>query len=167
MLDVGQSTGGFTDCCLAWGAQRVVGLDVGEVQLHSKIKNDSRVQFFEKLNIKDTVKNKEFLMAVPSEGFDLIVCDVSFISLTQVMPHLARFLKSQGEYILLVKPQFECGSENLNKNGIVVNPEVYPALQLRITQAAEKFLGRVLDYFESPVSGKDGNREFFIWGKKN
>ena len=167
VLDIGQSTGGFTDCCLAWGAQSVVGLDVGEAQLHSKIKNDTRVQFFENLNIKDVAKNKDFLVSVPVEGFDVVVCDVSFISLTQVIPHFAQFLKPQGDYILLVKPQFECGAENLNKNGIVANPDVYPSLQIRITQTAEKFLGQVLDYFESPVSGKDGNREFFIWGTKN
>jgi len=165
-LDVGQATGGFTDCCLAWGAQKIIGVDVGEGQLHAKIKMDSRVQFFEKLNIKDLSTNKEFLMSVPTEGFDFVVCDVSFISITHVMPHFARFLKSQGEYLLLVKPQFECGPDNLNKNGIVTNSEVHQAIQMRITQAAQKYLGKVEDYFESSVSGKDGNREFFILGKK-
>ena len=167
ILDVGQSTGGFSDCCLQFGAQKVVGFDVGEHQLHEKIKINPKVTFFEKLNVKSLSSHSDFLKIVPISGFDLIVCDVSFISLTQVATHLVQFLKPNGEYLFLVKPQFECGQKNLDKNGIVKNKKVYIKIESEMKELFQINFGNVSDYFESGLSGKDGNLEFFIYGRFN
>lgn len=164
-LDVGQSTGGFTDCLLQQGAKSVVGIDVGRDQLHSSLKNHSQVQFFESLHVNELSAHPEFLKSVPSGGFDLIVADVSFISLAKVMSFLKPYLKSQGVYLLLVKPQFEAGPNALDKNGIVKDEKVYGIVQNNVTEEAKKVFGRVLDYFQSGLTGKDGNQEFFIYGK--
>lgn len=165
VLDIGQSTGGFTDCCLQQGAQKVVGFDVGEQQLHEKVKSNPKVTFFEKLNVKNLLSNQNFLKAVPNDGFDLIVCDVSFISLTQVVSHVVQFLKPNGEYLFLVKPQFECGQKYLDKNGIVKNKNVYIKIESDMKELFQKNFGNVIGYFESGLSGKDGNLEFFIYGR--
>lgn len=161
VLDVGQSTGGFTDALLQRGVKQVVGLDVGSAQLHEKIKTDSRVTYFENLNVKNISSH-----ALAKETFDGIVCDVSFISLTKVVVYLGPLLKTKGFFLLLVKPQFECGPQALDKNGIVSDPEVYKTIQSDITLLCEKtFHGKTL-FFESSITGKDGNKEFFIYGKK-
>ena len=165
ILDVGQSTGGFTDCCLQLGAQKIIGFDVGEGQLHEKIRSNSDVIFFEKLNVKDLKANVEFLKVVPANGFDLIVCDVSFISLSQVVPHLMQYLKKHGHYLFLVKPQFECGQINLDKNGIVKNKNIYSKIEADIKKLCTDHFGHVSDYFESGLPGKEGNAEFFIAGR--
>lgn len=166
-LDIGQSTGGFTDCLLQMGVDSVVGIDVGQSQLHEKVRSNSRVTFFENLNAKNLSENAAFLQMVPAGGFDLIVCDVSFISLSQVMPHLVPFLKSEGVFLFLVKPQFECGIDSLDKNGIVKNASVYADVQTRITDEARKIFGQVQSFFESSLLGKEGNKEFFIYGTKS
>lgn len=166
ILDIGQSTGGFTDCCLSFGADTVVGIDVGENQLHEKIRSNPKVRFFEKLNIKNINDNTNFHKCVPNQGFDFIVCDVSFISLTHVIPNVFKFLKAGAEFLFLVKPQFECGPENLDKNGIVKNKKIYIEIQNNITQLVKAELGQVLDYFESALPGKEGNAEFFIYGRR-
>lgn len=161
ILDVGQSTGGFTDALLQRGASQVIGLDVGTAQLHEKIKNDSRVIYFENLNIKDIGSH-----ALNSETFDGIVCDVSFISLTKVIAFLKPLLKPKGFFLFLVKPQFECGPQALDKNGIVSDAKVYQVVQSDITAKCEQlFQGKTL-FFESSIDGKDGNKEFFIYGHK-
>jgi 23S rRNA (cytidine1920-2'-O)/16S rRNA (cytidine1409-2'-O)-methyltransferase len=164
-LDVGQSTGGFTDCLLQQGAKLVVGIDVGRDQLHSSLKNHPHVQFFESLHVNELSKRPEFLSSIPKGGFDLIVADVSFISLAKVMIFLKPYLKSQGFYLLLVKPQFEAGPNALDKNGIVKDEKVYGIVQNNVTSEAKKVFGNVLDYFQSGLAGKDGNQEFFIYGK--
>lgn len=165
-LDVGQSTGGFTDCLLQQGVESVVGIDVGQSQLHEKVRSHHRVRFFENLNVKNLAFATDFLKTVPLGGFDLIVCDVSFISLSQVMPHLASFLKSGGHFLFLVKPQFECGIDSLDKNGIVKYNSVYADVQARITKEAQQLFGDVKNFFESGLLGKEGNKEFFIYGSK-
>lgn len=165
VLDVGQSTGGFTDCLVQSGARLVVGVDVGHGQLHEKIKNHSQVKSFEGLNAKDLATDAGFLSSVPAGKFDLIVMDVSFISITKVMPHLVSYLKAGGEYLLLVKPQFECGREFLDKNGIVNDSSVYVEIEIAIRAAAMEIFKNVESYTVSGILGKDGNREYFIYGK--
>lgn len=165
VLDVGQSTGGFTDCCLQFGASLVIGFDVGENQLHEKIKNHSKVKFFEKQNAKTIHENFEFSKSIPPNGVDLIVCDVSFISLTHIVPAVKNYLKKDGEYLFLVKPQFECGPENLDKNGIVKNKNIYLDIQLNLKKLFMQQFNDVQNYIECPIRGKEGNTEFFIYGR--
>jgi 23S rRNA (cytidine1920-2'-O)/16S rRNA (cytidine1409-2'-O)-methyltransferase len=166
VLDIGQSTGGFSDCCLQFGAEKVVGFDVGENQLHEKIKFNSKVTYFEKLNVKNINTDIAFTNSVPKEKFNLIVCDVSFISLMHVVPNLPNLLENGGSYLFLVKPQFECGPENLDKNGIVKNTKVYAGIEIKIKKLFHDHFGDVSDYFESAVLGKEGNLEFFIYGRR-
>ena len=161
VLDVGQSTGGFTDALLQRNAKHVTGLDVGSVQLHEKIKADSRVTSYENLNVKDIPTHK-----LASERFDGVVCDVSFISLTKVVSFIEPVLKSKGFFLFLVKPQFECGPQALDKNGIVSDAKVYDTIQSQITALCEKLFDCECKYFESSITGKDGNKEFFIYGRK-
>lgn len=161
ILDVGQSTGGFTDALLQRHAKHVTGLDVGSVQLHEKIKSDSRVTYFENLNVKDIAGH-----ALANQQFDGIVCDVSFISLTKVVSYLQPLLKTKGFFLFLVKPQFECGPQALDKNGIVSDAKVYKTIQTNITSLCEDLFQCECKYFESSITGKDGNKEFFIYGRK-
>lgn len=166
VLDIGQSTGGFSDCLLQQNAKLVVGLDVGHGQLNEKIKSNAKVIAFEGLHIKDLDENKDFQGAVPAGGFDLLVADVSFISLTKVMPFVRKYLKSQGHYLFLVKPQFELTSKDLDRNGIVKDKKKFVVVQSVIEQEARQQFGNVIDYFQSETPGKDGNQEFFIYGQK-
>lgn len=166
VLDIGQSTGGFSDFLLQNGVAYIVGVDVGQGQLASKIRNNSKVRFFEKLNVKDLATNEEFLKSIPENGFDLVVIDVSFISLLKVSTYAKKFLKQNGNFLFLVKPQFELGAEYLDKNGIVRQPELYAKLQEKISRQIGEEYGIILDYFSSEVLGKDGNQEFFIYGEK-
>ncbi|MBI4995745.1 MAG: TlyA family RNA methyltransferase [Rhodocyclales bacterium] len=159
-LDVGQSTGGFTDCLLQAGAASVTGVDVGHSQLHPKLRDDPRVTCIEGINARELQKS-----AVVTRHYGLIVADLSFISLTLVLPQLPTLLAEGGDMLLLVKPQFEVGPEHVGKGGIVRDVALYPQVETRLRQAAEAAGLRVLDYFDSPISGTDGNREFFIWTK--
>lgn len=165
VLDVGQSTGGFTDCLIQSGAHRVVGVDVGHGQLHEKFRNHPQVESLEGLNAKDLGTNAEFLKRVPECKFDLVVMDVSFISICKIMAHLVNFLKAEGEYLFLVKPQFECGREFLDKNGIVNDSSVYGVIEKNIRATASDIFKNVESYIDSEILGKDGNREYFIYGK--
>jgi 23S rRNA (cytidine1920-2'-O)/16S rRNA (cytidine1409-2'-O)-methyltransferase len=167
VLDIGQSTGGFTDCCLQRGAQRIVGLDVGSGQLHSKLRNDARVIAFEDLHFRDAVQDAKFFASRPADGFDLVICDVSFISVKSVFPLVKSSLRAGGRYLVLVKPQFECGPSALNRSGLIRDPSLYVELRSSMIAAAESDIGPCIEYFESPVAGKDGNVEFFIFGEKS
>lgn len=160
-LDVGQSTGGFTDCLLQAGATAVIGVDVGHSQLHAKLAADARVTCIEGLNARELQKS-----AVAVRHYELIVADLSFISLTLVLPQLPALLADGGDMLLLVKPQFEVGPEHVGKGGIVRDASLYPQVEAKLRQAAEAVGLRVVDYFDSPISGTDGNREFFIWTTK-
>lgn len=165
-FDVGQSTGGFTDCLLQQKIDFVLGIDVGHEQIHPKLKLNPAVISFEGVHVKDLAANCNFLNALPKEGFDLIVADVSFISLTKVISFVAPYLKFNGHYLLLVKPQFELTAKDLDRNGVVKDPKKYSLVQTVIEQEARQQFGNVLDYFESKTLGKDGNQEFFIYGQK-
>lgn len=160
-LDVGQSTGGFTDCLLQSGARRVVGVDVGHEQLHARLREDARVRYFEGVNAR-ALDHAALLAANDGDGFDLMVCDVSFISLSLVLPSALPLLKPGGRLLSLVKPQFEVGREGLSKGGIVRDESLYPLVQDKINRVLAEQNMQVLAWFDSPIKGGDGNHEFFV-----
>ncbi len=161
-LDVGQSTGGFTDCLLQHGAVQVTGLDVGQGQLHPQLRADARVTAHEKVNARDS----EALAAVLKEAFDLLVGDLSFISQTLVLPAVLAWLKPGGQLLMLVKPQFELQPARIGKGGIVRDPALYAEVEQRLRQCCADQQVEVLHWLDSPIAGGDGNREFFIHGRK-
>lgn len=165
-LDIGISTGGFSDCLLKRGAAKVVGVDVGQDQLSPSLRIESRLICLEKINARSLDSYPEFLAQVPAGGFDLIVIDVSFISLSLILPQAIKFLAHSGRLLALVKPQFEVGPENLDKSGIVKNKALYFQLEQKIRNQAESLGLNVKDYFVSSIEGKDGNTEFFVYAEK-
>lgn len=159
-LDVGQSTGGFTDCLLQRGVRQVVGIDVGHNQLSPALREHSAVIFFEGVNAREMPVPE--LLAHSPEGYDLVVMDVSFISQTLIIPSLPPLLKNDGYLLSLVKPQFEVGAKNLARGGLVKNEQLYEEVQRKITECAAHAGFKVMDYFPSALEGGDGNREFFM-----
>ena len=160
-LDVGQSTGGFTDGLLQQGAVQVVGLDVGHGQLHARLRQDPRVVCIEGLNARE-LQAGDARIPDAAQGFDLIVGDVSFISLTLVLPGVVPLLKRGGRLLMLVKPQFELQPGQVGKGGIVRDAALYPLVQARICDACAALGLQVQAWFDSPIEGGDGNREFFV-----
>ena len=163
-LDVGQSTGGFTDVLLQRGAARVVGIDVGRAQLAAALATDPRVVGHEGLNARD-VAGSAFAEAEPEHSFDVVVADLSFITLTHVLPTIATYLAPGGQAVLLVKPQFELQPQDIGKGGLVKDPAAYPRVEKRIREACASLQLTVRDYFASALDGGDGNREFFVWAR--
>jgi 23S rRNA (cytidine1920-2'-O)/16S rRNA (cytidine1409-2'-O)-methyltransferase len=164
-LDVGQSSGGFTDCLLQRGALQVVGVDVGQGQLHPNLRADTRVVCIEKCNARDLTA-EHLVEAVGEQAaapFDLIVGDLSFISQTLVWPAIVPLLKPQGHLLMLVKPQFELQPEQIGKGGLVKDAASYTVVKQRIEQACEEHGLTLRSYLESAITGGDGNREFFVW----
>ncbi len=161
-LDVGQSTGGFTDALLQRGAARVVGLDVGRAQLAAALAVDARVVSHEGLNARD-VAGSRFEQEEPPHSFDLVVADLSFISLTHLLPTIANYLAPNGHALLLVKPQFELQPVDIGKGGLVKDAASYPRVEQRIRDACAALQLTVRDYFASAIDGGDGNKEFFAW----
>jgi 23S rRNA (cytidine1920-2'-O)/16S rRNA (cytidine1409-2'-O)-methyltransferase len=169
-LDVGQSTGGFTDCLLQHGAVHVVGVDVGHGQLHPRIRADSRVTCVEKVNARelvgpDLIAGNDCQISAEAQNdlkFDLVVGDLSFISLTLVLPALVPLLAPGGDLLMLVKPQFELQPQDIGKGGLVRDPALYARVEQRLRTACAELDLVVLGWFDSPISGGDGNREFFI-----
>ena len=155
-LDVGASTGGFTDCLLQRGAARVHAVDVGSGQLDWKIRSDPRVVVHEKLNAR------RLCLEDLGELVDLAVCDVSFISATLILPAVAPLLHPGGEMVILVKPQFEAGKGQVGKGGIVRETELQEAACRRVDEAARQ-LGFTTGLTESPIRGAEGNREFLLY----
>jgi 23S rRNA (cytidine1920-2'-O)/16S rRNA (cytidine1409-2'-O)-methyltransferase len=153
-LDVGQSTGGFTDVLLQRGAQRVIGVDVGRGQLHPRLRADPRVVAIEGVNARQLDAG-----ALPVRRYDLIVGDLSFISLTLVLPALAPLA---GRLLMLVKPQFELQRADIGKGGLVRSPAAYARVEQRLRGACAACGLVVTAWFDSPIAGGDGNREFFI-----
>jgi 23S rRNA (cytidine1920-2'-O)/16S rRNA (cytidine1409-2'-O)-methyltransferase len=160
-LDVGQSTGGFTEVLLSRGAARVVGIDVGHGQVHHTIAEHPQVTVIEGVNARHLVDD-DLGDAKPEAGFDMIVGDLSFISLTLVLPALVPYLADKGEMIMLVKPQFELQPAQIGRGGLVKDPASYPEVEARIKQAFAELGLSVRAYFNSPIAGGDGNREFFV-----
>ena len=182
-LDVGQSTGGFTDCLLQHGARFVVGVDVGSAQLHPKLLADPRVLCVQGVNARalnasdliaaytdSTGADGQFDLEESPEGagadfvpeFDLIVADLSFISQTLVLPAVLPLLKNGGTLLTLVKPQFELQPGQVGKGGIVKDPALYVIVEQRLRAACAALGLTVTHWFDSPITGGDGNREFFI-----
>jgi 23S rRNA (cytidine1920-2'-O)/16S rRNA (cytidine1409-2'-O)-methyltransferase len=157
-LDVGQSAGGFTDVLLARGAARVVGVDVGHGQLQPRLRADARVVAIEGVNARELRAG-----LLPLARFDLVVADLSFISLTLVLPAIAPL---SGEHLLLVKPQFELQRADIGKGGLVTDPAAFARVEQRIRNACAECGLVVRDYFRSTVAGGDGNTEFFVWTKQ-
>lgn len=164
-LDVGQSTGGFSDCLLQAGARHVVGVDVGHGQLHRQLFGEPRLTAIEGINCR-TLSAADLGAAFPPERFGLIVGDVSFISMTLILPQLPALLANDGDLLLLVKPQFEVGSANIGKGGIVRDPALYGEVENKLRQCAANLGLQVRAWLDSPITGGDGNREFFIWLNK-
>lgn len=156
-LDIGSSTGGFTDCLLQHGALRVHAIDVGTNQLDWRVRTDPRVRVREQLNAR------ELTFAHVGELVDLLVCDVSFISVTLILPAIAPLLQPSGEMIVLVKPQFEAGRGQVGKGGIVRDPEIHHQACLRVEQAVQA-LGFTTALMPSPILGTEGNKEFLLYG---
>jgi 23S rRNA (cytidine1920-2'-O)/16S rRNA (cytidine1409-2'-O)-methyltransferase len=209
-LDVGQSTGGFTDCLLQAGALAVVGVDVGSAQLHPSLREDPRVLCVESVNARtlsaadliaayanstgaegqfdieedgetfddfegaetggaDDADDEADLASLPAEfapPFDVLVADLSFISQTLVLPAAVPLLKDGGILLTLVKPQFELQPGQVGKGGIVKDPEMYPIVEQRLRDTCADLGLEVSAWFDSPIAGGDGNREFFIFARK-
>lgn len=158
-LDVGQSTGGFTDCLLQHGARQVVGVDVGHGQLAPALRQDARVQTLEKCNARQLTRAQ---VDPDGAGFELITGDLSFISLSLVLPALAPCMDARTHLLMLVKPQFELQPQQLGKGGIVRDPALYALVRERIEAACRAHGLTPLQWLDSPITGGDGNREFFI-----
>jgi 23S rRNA (cytidine1920-2'-O)/16S rRNA (cytidine1409-2'-O)-methyltransferase len=154
-IDIGASTGGFTDLLLQRGAARVYTIDVGTNQLDWKLRNDPRVIVREQVNARHLTP-EDF-----PERFDLAIFDVSFISVTMIVPAVAPLLKPDGEMIILVKPQFEVGKGEVGKGGIVRDPALHQAACRRVQVAVEQ-LGFRTEMIDSPILGAEGNREFLL-----
>jgi 23S rRNA (cytidine1920-2'-O)/16S rRNA (cytidine1409-2'-O)-methyltransferase len=150
--DVGASTGGFTDCLLQAGAEKVYAIDVGKGQLHWRLRNDPRVVVMEATNAR-------YLQELP-DSVDLVVMDVSFISLGKVLPMAKRWLKREGKIIALIKPQFEAGKGKVGKGGVVRDPETHRDVLHKVFNEAEALglFSRAL--LRSPLLGPKGNVEF-------
>jgi len=156
-LDVGASTGGFTDCLLQRGARRVVAIDVGHNQIDWRLRNDPRVEVREGVNAR-------YLSAADfTECFDLIVMDVAFISATKVLPAVAPLLCADGSLVVLIKPQFEVGRNEVGKGGIVREPEKHQRVIAEVNSAAAALGLQPRGLIESPIHGADGNVEFLAW----
>lgn len=163
VLDVGQSTGGFTDCLLQAGASQVVGVDVGHEQLAAKLRDHPQVLCYEGINARAL---PDELLQHTSGGFDLAVMDVSFISQTLILPGLVAMLKPGGYVLSLVKPQFEVGQTGIGKGGIVRDEQLYEGVEQNLRRCCESLGLTVRGYFPSAITGGDGNREFFIFAQK-
>lgn len=158
-LDIGMSTGGFTDCLLQRGATRMVGVDVGHDQLAPSLASDPRVVALEGINARELPRDA--LLRHAPGGFDVVVMDVSFISQTLILPGVPALLAPGGRLLSLVKPQFELDRAAIGKGGIVTDPAHFERVRRRIEDALEAAGFVLLDYFASAITGGDGNREFF------
>lgn len=159
ILDVGASTGGFTDCLLQEGAQKVYALDVGRGQLHDKLRRDNRVISLERTNARHSFELPELV--------DAITVDVSFISLKLILPEVIKHLKNSGLIIALVKPQFEAEKNEVGKGGIIKDPFVHARILGRIIIWLSKSELRLKNIIPSVLLGTTGNREFFVLLEKN
>ena len=157
-LDIGSSTGGFTDCLLQRGAARVHAVDVGAGQLDWKLRTDGRVVVHERVNAR-YLRYEDI-----GEPIDLAVCDVSFISVTLILPALVPLLQPSAEMVILIKPQFEVGREQVGKGGIVRDPELHRSSCERIESAVCQMSYKT-DVIESPILGAEGNKEFLLYAR--
>ena len=160
-VDIGASTGGFTDCLLQRGAARVRAVDVGRSQLDASLQNDARVTSYEGVNAR-------YITPGDIGGkCDMVVCDVSFISLALILPAISDLLSDNGCAVLLIKPQFEAGRANIGKNGIVKDKNVHADVMVRVLDAAESVGLKCAGLTASPILGGDGNREYLAYFDRN
>jgi 23S rRNA (cytidine1920-2'-O)/16S rRNA (cytidine1409-2'-O)-methyltransferase len=157
--DIGSSTGGFTDCLLQRGARRVYAVDVGTGQLDWKLRNDARVV------VRENVNARYLTSEVVPEPCDLATFDVSFISVTKILPAVPPVLRPEAELVILVKPQFEVGRDEVGKGGIVRDPELHEQACRKVAAAVGE-LGYKTEWMESPILGAEGNREFLLHGRR-
>lgn len=158
-LDVGASTGGFTDVLLRRGARRVVALDVGHGQIDWRLRNDPRVVVLERVNARLLTPDQ---LPDAARTFDLITMDLSFISVRQVLPAMMALLAPGADLVVLVKPQFEAGREEVGKGGLVRDAAVHLRVVEEVTAAADALGLTRIAMTESPITGTEGNREFFL-----
>ena len=157
VLDAGASTGGFTDCLLQRGAAHVVALDVGHGQLHPRIRDDRRVTVLERFHVRDLTP------AAIGGCVDLVVADLSFISVIRVLPHLLVAALPQADLVLLVKPQFEAGKAEVDRgSGVIRDPAIHQRVRDEVTAALVARGCEVLGWVDSPITGAQGNREFLV-----
>jgi 23S rRNA (cytidine1920-2'-O)/16S rRNA (cytidine1409-2'-O)-methyltransferase len=160
-VDVGASTGGFTDCLLQRGVERVYAIDVGYGQLAWKLRNDARVVVMERTNVRHLTALPDGVLA------DLAVIDASFISLTLVLPATLQLLHEQAEIVALIKPQFEAGKEQVGKGGVVRDQTVHQGVLESVFQLAKQLGLAVSGILPSPLLGPAGNKEFLIWCRRS
>jgi 23S rRNA (cytidine1920-2'-O)/16S rRNA (cytidine1409-2'-O)-methyltransferase len=159
-LDAGAGGGGFSDCLLQRGAREVVAVDVGYGDFAWKLRNDARVCILERVNIRTVAR------AVLGEAFDLIVADLSFISLALVTPALVAAATREADFLLLVKPQFEAARGDVGRGGVVVDPEVWAGAVRQVVAALGACGVDVQATVASRLRGAAGNQEFFVWGRR-
>lgn len=160
-MDIGASTGGFTDCMLQNGAVKVYSVDVGHGQLDWKLRSDERVVCMEKTNFRYMVPEDI------QDELDFASVDVSFISLTKILPPAKALLKPEGEMVCLIKPQFEAGRDKVGKKGVVREPEIHEEVVRKIADYAEELGFSILHLDYSPIKGPEGNIEYLIHIGKN
>jgi len=160
-VDIGTSTGGFTDCLLQRGAAKVIAVDTGYGQIDARLRGDARIRLMEKTNARYLEPRQ-----LP-EDVNLIVMDVSFISATLVLPAISRAVREgkpehRRDLVVLVKPQFEVGRQQVGKGGIVRDPEAQAGAAARVKQAVEELGGKGIEVIDSPILGTEGNKEFLL-----
>ena len=163
-LDIGASTGGFTDCLLQSGAARVIAVDTGYGQMDAKLRDDTRVRLLEKTNAR-YLTPEQIWPSGEHQAIALLAMDVSFISATLVLPAVLRCIRSSSanfEAVILVKPQFEVGREQVGKGGIVRDPQAQQAAVDKVTSVVLELGGGEVEVIESPILGAEGNREFLL-----
>ena len=165
-MDVGASTGGFTDCMLQHGAAEVIAVDTGYGQIHARLRSDPRVKLLEKTNARYLTPN-DLARARASAAVSFIAIDVSFISVTLVLPAVlestfVRTSAAQRETVILVKPQFEVGRELVGKGGIVKDEAAQQGAVIKVRQKVEELGSKNIELMESPILGMEGNREFLL-----
>ncbi|MGZ7103638.1 MAG: TlyA family RNA methyltransferase [Candidatus Angelobacter sp.] len=165
-MDVGASTGGFTDCMLQHGAAEVVAVDTGYGQIHARLRSDERVKLLEKTNAR-YLTQQDLTKAGVSGPINFITIDVSFISVTLVLPAVlastvAETAKPRREVVILIKPQFEVGRERVGKGGIVKDEAAQQGAVQKVRQRVEELGGKNIELMESPILGMEGNREFLL-----
>jgi 23S rRNA (cytidine1920-2'-O)/16S rRNA (cytidine1409-2'-O)-methyltransferase len=164
-MDVGASTGGFTDCMLQHGAAEVIAVDTGYGQIHARLRSDPRVKLLEKTNAR-YLTHENLLQAEARLPIDFIAIDVSFISVTLVLPAVlaSAFMPATGrqQAVILIKPQFEVGRELVGKGGIVRDEQAQQGAVVKVRQKVEELGGQHIELMESPILGMEGNREFLL-----
>jgi len=165
-VDVGASTGGFTDCMLQHGAAEVIAVDTGYGQIHARLRSDPRVKLLEKTNAR-YLTEEDLARAGAVGAATFIAIDVSFISVTLVLPAvldaaLATTATSRREFVILIKPQFEVGRELVGKGGIVKEEAAQQSAVQKVRQKVEDLGGKNIELMESPILGMEGNREFLL-----